>query len=322
MEKSKRLFLKQPMMRKVIYSLIPITLGAVYFFGWRTLVLMTVVTLCGILTEYLFEKRLNKPITEAVIVTSMLFTLTLPVSTPFWVAILGIVFGVMFAKEVFGGFGRNVFNPALVGRTFLYVCFPEYLTARWNLVASGFPGGFASYMTPAMDSITKATPLAALNQNADIFSIHQLFLGGVSGSSGETSALLILIAAIYLVYTKTADWQLMASPIIGFVALSSLLQLLNVPGVANPTYALFSGGFIFLSIFFVTEPITAPKTDEAKWIYGLLIGMITVAIRTFGIFVGGAAFAVLIMNTFVPIMDEGIKYMKSNKRQVAADEKV
>lgn len=322
MNQYKNLFMKQPMMRRVIYSLVPVILGAVYFFGWRTLILMAVVTAAGVATEYFFQKRLNKPVTEAVLVTSILFTLTLPVSTPFWVAIIGIVFGVMFAKEVFGGFGRNVFNPALVGRTFLYVCFPEYLTVRWSVVSTNFPGGFGTYLTPYVDSITQSTPLTIFRQTGEFLPLQRLFLGNVSGSLGETSVLLLLIAAIYLIYTKTADWQLMVSPIIGFVGLSTILHMLNIPGVPNPVYALFSGGIVFLSVFFVTEPVTAPKSDEGKWIYGLLVGVITVTIRYFGIFVGGAGFAVLIMNTFVPILDEGIKHFKSHKRQVTANEKI
>ncbi len=311
----RKYFMKQKLMQKLLISLIPITLGAVYFFGWRTLVLMGVVTAFGVLTEYIFEKRLNKPVSEAVLVSCVLFTLTLPVATPFWVAIIGIIFGIAFAKEVFGGFGYNVFNPALAARTFLYVCFPEYLTAKWNVAASGFPGGFARYVTPAIDTVSQSTPMLILRNTGAALPIEKLFLGNVSGSLGETSGLLIIIAAIYLIYTKTADWRLMASSIIGFTGLNTILYMTSPGGYPDPLFSLFSGGFLFAAVFFVTEPITAPKNNKAKWVYGILIGIIATAIRTFGIFIGGAMFAILIMNSFAPIMDAGFKYYEGYKKR-------
>ncbi len=316
----RKYFMKQKLMQKLLISLIPIILGAVYFFGWRTLVLMGVVTVFGVLTEYIFEKRLNKPVSEAVLVSCVLFTLTLPVATPFWVAIIGIVFGIAFAKEVFGGFGFNVFNPALAARTFLYVCFPEYLTVKWNVAASSFPGALGSYMTPAIDTVSQSTPMLILRNTGVALPFEKLFMGNISGSLGETSGLLIIIAAIYLIYTKTADWQLMASSVIGFTGLNTILYMTNPGSFPSPLFSLFSGGFLFAAVFFITEPITAPKNNTAKWLYGLLIGVIATAIRTFGIFVGGAMFAVLIMNAFAPIMDAGFKYYEGYKKrkQVAA----
>ena len=311
----RKYFMKQKLMQKLLFSLIPIILGAVYFFGWRTLVLIGVVTVFGVLTEYIFQKRLNKPVSEAVLVTCVLFTLSLPVATPFWVAVIGIIFGVAFAKEVFGGFGFNVFNPALAARTFLYVCFPEYLTVKWNVAASGFPGGFGSYITPAIDTVSQSTPLLILRQTGQAVPVEKLFWGNVSGSLGETSAILIIIAAVYLIYTKTADWQLMASSLIGFSGLNTILYFMNPNAYPNPLFSLFSGGFLFAAVFFITEPITAPKNNAAKWIYGLLIGVIAVAIRVFGIFVGGAMFAILIMNSFAPIMDAGFKYYEGYKKR-------
>ncbi|WP_026476130.1 RnfABCDGE type electron transport complex subunit D [Alkaliphilus transvaalensis] len=307
-------FMKQPIMRKLLFSLTPILLGTIYYFGWRSMVLIGVVTAFGVLTEYLFKRNSKKPVTEAVIVTSVLFALTLPASTPFWVAIIGIVFGVAFAKEVFGGYGFNVFNPALAARTFLYICFPEYLTIRWNAVSTGFPGGFIRYTTPIIETVSRSTPLLMLRQAGERLPLQQLFWGNTSGSMGETSALLIIISAIILLKTKTADWKLMASPIIGFVAMATLASFLN-PSAPGPLFGLFSGGFLLLSVFFVTEPITAPKTTSGKWIYGVLIGVITALIRSFGIFVEGAMFAVLIMNTFVPILDEGIKHLKARQKR-------
>ncbi|KAB3529092.1 RnfABCDGE type electron transport complex subunit D [Alkaliphilus serpentinus] len=307
--------MKQLMMRKVLLSLIPIIVGAVFFFGWRTLLLMLVVTVAGILTEAIFKRRQNKKISEAVIVTSVLFSLTLPVATPFWVAIIGIIFGVAFAKEVFGGFGHNIFNPALAARTFIYVCFPEYLTVRWNIAASSFPGGFTRYITPAVDAVSGSTPLLSLRQSGIITSLQQLLFGNASGSMGETSGALILLGAIILILTKTIDWKLMLSPTVGFVATSSILTLIGVNNAPSPVFGLLSGGFLFASVYFITEPITAPKNSSAKILYGLLIGMITILIRVFGIFVEGVMFSVLIMNSFAPIIDVAFKELKK-RRQV------
>ncbi len=319
MEFYKRTFQKQAVMLKVIMSLIPIIVGSIYFFGWRTLVLMATITLFGVATEYFFKKRLNKKVTEAVFVTCILFTLTLPVSTPLWVGIVGIVFGITFAKEVFGGFGFNVFNPALAARTFIYVTFPEPLTISWNVASSGFPGGFGKYITPAVDAISQGSPLIHFGETNTMLPFKQLFLGNATGSLGETSGLLILIGAFILLRHKSADWRLMLSPVIGFLTFSSILYLSNVSGAQHPLFSLFSGGFLFLSVFMTTDPITAPKTKEGKWIYGILTGIITTTIRVFGLFVEGAMFAVLIMNIFVPIIDEAVKYIKTpRKKEVSA----
>lgn len=313
--KASGLFQRQPIMRNVLLSLIPVTLGAVYLFGLRVLVLMAVVTASGTFTEYIFTKKRKAKVTEAVLVTSVLFTLSLPVATPFWVAIVGIVFGVVFAKEVFGGFGRNVFNPAIVGRTFIFISFPEFLTASWNNISTSFPGGFARYIHPPLDALTQATPLNMF-QNGQSVPMVQAVLGLIPGSMGETSVVLLALGAAWLLYKRAADWRLMVSPMIGFLGFTTLLYLMGVSNVPNPLYGMFTGAFFFLCIYFVTEPTTAPKQKEAKWVYGIMVGIITVIIRYFGIFLEGASFAILIMNTFVPIMDEGIKYLKAHRKQV------
>jgi Na+-transporting NADH:ubiquinone oxidoreductase subunit B len=316
-KKTSGYFQRQPIMRKVLVSLIPVAAVATFLFGLRVLTLTAVVIVAGSITEYIFAKKRKAKISEAVLVSSVLFTLSLPVATPYWIAVIGIVFGVIFAKEVFGGYGRNVFNPAIVGRAFIFISFPEYLTASWNQISTSFPGGFAVYMTPALDTLSQATPIALFNQTGNMVPYSNILIGSTFGSMGETSALVLLLGGIYLVVKKAADWRLMVSPLIGFIGLAGILYLIGIPSVPPPLYGVFTGGFFFLSIYFVTEPTTAPKTVQGKWIYGVSIGMITVIIRYFGIFPEGATFALLIMNTFVPIMDEGVKYMKQ-RRQVKA----
>lgn len=314
MAKQKSFFMKQAMMRKVLFATIPILIGATYFFGLRTLTLTAVVTLTAIITEYLFKRKDGKPVSEAVIVSAVLFTLALPVATPYWVAMVGIIFGIVFAKEVFGGFGRNVFNPAIAGRTFIYVSFPEYLTARWNVASQSFPGGFTKYMTDSLDTISGSTPLVQ-GATGEGLALSDLIIGNVSGSLGETSVILILVAAVYLLATKTADWKLMVAPMVGFMTLSIIFYLVGMEGVPDPIFGLTSGSMLFLSVFFVTEPISAPKTTEAKWIYGILIGFVAMIIRTFGIFIAGGMFALLIMNTFAPILDVAVNELKTPKSE-------
>ncbi|AOT68587.1 RnfABCDGE type electron transport complex subunit D [Geosporobacter ferrireducens] len=314
----KQLFMKQKLMRKVIISLFPICLASVYFFGLRALVLMIWVIALGTLTEWFFERRNKKPISEAAIVTCMLYTLTLPPTTPFWVAGIGIIFGIIFGKEVFGGFGKNIFNPALVARCFVYVNFPTPLTMYWSKPASGFPGGFGMWLTETVDVLSQATPMLIFRDSGQTASYLSLFLGNVSGSLGETSGLLILLAAIYLIYTKSASWQTMAAVLTGYLFMSISLFFMGSATVPNPLFGLLSGGFLFGTVFMSTDPISSPMTVEGKWIYGILIGIVTVIIRGYALFAGGIMFAILIGNTFAPLIDEGIKAYKNYRKKVHA----
>jgi len=311
-------FTKQKMMRTVIISLLPIVLASIYFFGWRALGLLVVVMVAGLGTEWIFSKKYNRKVSEAVFVSSILFTLTLPPSTPFWIAAIGIIFGILFGKEVFGGFGKNVFNPALVARAFVYVTFPAPLTIHWSKVSLGFPGGLGTYITEGIDAISQATPMLIFRETGVLASLSDLLVGNVSGSLGETSAVLIIIAGVYLIYKKVASWQIMAGVLIGFTGLSSLLYGLGNIQIPNPIFGIFAGGLLFGAIFMATDPISAPKTKEGKWIYGVLIGIVTVIIRGYALFAGGMMFAILIANTFAPIIDEGVNAYKKYKKESKA----
>ena len=269
----------------------------------------------GIFTEWIFERKNGKPVSEAVIVTCILFALTLPPRTPYWIAAVGIVFGVVFGKEVFGGFGKNIFNPALVARAFVYVSFPQALTMEWSVASNSFPGGFTSYLTKGIDAVSSSTPMLAFRESGEIASYFSLLWGNVSGSLGETCGILILLAAIYLIYTKTASWETMASTTISFVFLTSILNFIGVPQIPNPLFGILSGGFLFGTVFMATDPISSPKTKEGKWIYGTIIGAVTVIIRGYALFAGGIMFAILIGNTFAPIIDEGVKYYKKSRKE-------
>lgn len=311
----KKYFMPQKMMRTVIIALIPLILASIYFFGWRSFVLLLWVTLFGVITEWIFERKYGKKVSEAIFVTCILYGLTLPVRTPLWIAAVGIVFGVIFGKEVFGGFARNIFNPALVARAFVYVSFPEPLTIQWSMPASGFPGGFATYITENIDAISEATPMLIFRETGEMVPFTKLLFGNVSGSLGETSAILIILAAIYLIYKKVAAWETMAGVLVGFTGLSSILYLLGNPQIPNPIFGIFSGGFLLGTVFMATDPISSPKTKEGKWIYGILIGIVTVIIRGYALFAGGIMFAILVGNTFAPVIDEGVRYYKKMKKE-------
>lgn len=311
----KKYFTKQKMMRTVIISLLPIILASTYFFGLRVILLMLVVSIFGIATEYFFEKHYNRKISEAIFVTCILYTMTLPPSTPYWIAVVGIIFGVLFGKEVFGGFGKNVFNPALVARAFVYVSFPNQLTIHWVKAATGFPGGFGTYLTEGIDMVSQATPMLLYRDAKAFVPTSNLLIGNVAGSIGETSVILIILAGIYLIYKKVASWQTMAGCLIGFTGLSTLLYLMGFTQVPNPLYGLIVGGFLFGTVFMATDPVSSPKTVEGRWIYGILIGIVTVIIRGFALFAGGMMFAILIGNTFAPIIDEGVKTYKNYRKE-------
>ncbi|NLI65907.1 MAG: RnfABCDGE type electron transport complex subunit D [Tissierellia bacterium] len=309
--------MKQKMMRTVIISLIPIIFASIYFFGWRSLILLIFVTLFGTLTELIFEKKMNKKASEAVFVSCILYTLTLPPTTPYLIAAIGIIFGIFFGKAVFGGFGRNVFNPALVARAFVYITFPEPLTISWSKVATGFPGGFGTYLTDTIETVSQATPMLMFRDTGQMVSNLDLLLGRVAGVLGETSKILIILAGIYLIYKKVASWEVMAGTFIGYVGLTSILYLMGNPQIPNPLYGALSGGFLFGTVFMVTDPVTSPRAKEAKWVFGILVGIVTVIIRGYALFAGGMMFAILIANTFVPLMDEGVKAYKNYKKQKA-----
>ncbi len=310
--------LKQAMMRKVLYALAPVIIGAVYFFGWRVLLVIGTALLAGAATEWVFVRRNDKPISEAVLVSVVLYALTLPVRTPLLIVAIGIVFGIVFGKMVFGGFGRNVFNPALVGRAFIYVNFPAFLTGQWTKPFADGLGGFGAFIgeyVPA-DALASATPMLLYRSAGQVTDAFKLLIGNIGGSIGETSAIIIILAGIYLIYSKTASWEIMVAMLAGFTVADSAFYLLGATSVPNPLVGILSGGVLFAAVFMATDPISSPKTREAKFIYGILIGVVTVVIRGFALFAGGVMFAVLIGNTFGPILDELVKYLKQKKKKV------
>lgn len=256
--------------------------------------------IAGGVFEVLFAAVRNHEVNEGFLVTSMLYSLILPPSTPLWQVALGIIFGVVLGKEVFGGTGKNFLNPALTGRAFLYFAYPAQMSgdAVWT----------------AIDGYSGATPLALAAQggleaitNAG-FTWSQSFLGAMQGSLGETSTLACLLGAAFLLYTRIASYRIIFGVFLGMVVTSLLFNMIGSD--TNPMFALpwywhlTLGGFAFGMIFMATDPVSASMTDKGRWIYGALIGFMTVLIRVVNpAFPEGIMLAILFANIFAPLID-------------------
>ena len=339
-----KFFLKQTIMRRVLIALLPCVAGSIYYFGWRCLFLIAWAGVVGFIVEYLFTRSRGEPVSEAVFVTTTLFALVMPPTVPLHVLTIGIVFAVMFAKAIFGGFGRNIFNPALAGRCFVYVCFPVALTATWSRPAVGYWGALGKWSTAAKaDAITSATPIANLKAGKIVLNngehvtrdmpfdiaegapvhvkkstlLKGLMFGRIGGTMGVTSAILICIGGIYLFVTKTASRTIILSVIITYAVLNQLLYWFGVEPVPGAWPAVLGGGFLFGAFFMATDPVSAPRTEPARIIYGVIIAVCTTIIRNFSIFNGGLMFSILIGNMFAPILDYAVKSYKSGHQKKA-----
>lgn len=308
------MFQKQLIMRRVMYSLTPIFLFSIYLYGWRVLALTATVFALGILAEYLMEKRRNKKVSEAVLVTSALFALSLPPATPLWIAGVGILFAVFMGKEVYGGFGRNVFNPAITGRLFIYITFPTVLAVSWMV-----PGAFGTAGQVGVDTLTAATPLTAF-RSPDLANPtwQNLLLGLRAGSIGESSTILIVLASIYLIATKTAQWRLTVSTVLSSAILVTILYLTGLATDITPHLAMMSGSILYVAVFMSTDPVSAPNKPGSQWIYGAIIGTVSMLVRTFSGFPEGTSFGVLMGNVFASLIDELMPKPKRKQKKKAA----
>lgn len=272
--------------------------GAAYFLP-AYIVCMTV----GGLWEVLFAVVRKHEVNEGFLVTGMLFPLTLPPTIPLWQVALGISFGVVIGKEVFGGTGKNFLNPALTARAFLYFAHPGEITGNtvWT-AADGFSGATAlgvlatAPVEDGMSAVTEHTSWMAS------------FLGDIQGSMGETSALACLIGAVILIATRIGSWRIMAGVVLGAVGLSGVLSAIgsdsNPMFAMSPWWHLVVGGFAFGTVFMATDPVSAAMTNTGKWIYGILIGLMTILIRVINpAYPEGIMLAILFGNTMAPLID-------------------
>ena len=297
-------------MSLVIIALVPATIAGVYFYGLRVLAIIAVSYIFGGIVEVVFSVVRRKPLYEGFLVTGLIFPLILPPTIPLWMVAVGIIFGVFFGKEVFGGTGRNIFNPALVGRVFLSLAFPEYFSTMWAKPFWGGLGGFVKYMP---DAVTGATPLINFKSTQVLTDYSSLLFGFSAGSIGETFRIGIIIGGIFLVVTRIVDWRIPLSFLASVFIFSLAGTIFSVQGIAVPLFELLTGGLLFGAFFMATDPITAPLTLRGKWVYGILLGVLTVLIRTFTGFVEGVMFAILLMNAVSPLIDTVIINIKFKK---------
>lgn len=311
-----KLILWQKNMLRVLLGTVPLVISAVYFYGWRVLTMLAFANAAGFLAEYAFCRPWKQPVSSAVFVTATLLVLSVTPALPHWMAVAGVVFAVVFGKMTFGGFGRNVFNPALTGRAFLYICFGAPMTAMWLPAFSGLLGGFSAYAPPP-DAITSATP-GMLLKSGQMFPLADLFFGRTAGTIGGTSAVLALAGGLYLLLTRTANYRIPAAGILGFLAIQTLLWKMGLPKAADPVHAMLAGSFLVGIFFYATDPVSASQTDPGRWLFGALVGVLSSVIGIFSVWPAGTMFAILLANMFAPITDHGIRQWQAARHPAPA----
>ena len=290
----------QTIMRDVLIALAPALLGSVYFFGFRALTVTAVSVAACVFFEWLYCKIMKqhcKIYDLSACVTGVLLAFVCPVTIPYWTIILGAAFSIIIVKMLFGGLGRNIVNPALAGRAFMF-SWPVLMS---NWVKVGFSN--AAGVLSTADAVTAATPLANMHQGVmPEDSILDIFLGNVGGCLGETSALLLLIGFVYLLYRKVITARIP----VAYIATVAVLTFLFPQGndrIAWMAAQVFGGGLMLGAIFMATDYVTSPVTKLGQIIYGIGCGVLTVMIRYFGGYNEGVSYAILIMNACVVLLD-------------------
>ena len=291
----------QTIMRDVLIALVPALLGSIYFFGFRALLVTLVSAAACVFFEWGFCKirKLHcKTYDLSAVVTGVLLAFVCPVTIPYWTIILGDFFAIVLVKMLFGGLGKNIVNPALAGRAFLF-SWPVLMS---NWVKVGFDN--AAGLLSTADAVTAATPMSAMHQGAlPEESILDMFLGNIGGCIGETSALLLIIGFIYLLYRKVITARIPLA-YIGTVAILAFLFPQGNDRIAWMAAQVFGGGLMLGAIFMATDYVTSPLTKLGQIVYGIGCGVITILIRYFGGYSEGVTYAILCMNACAVLLDK------------------
>ena len=291
----------QTIMRDVLIALVPALLGSIYFFGFRALLVTLVSAAACVFFEWGFCKirKLHcKTYDLSAVVTGVLLAFVCPVTIPYWTIILGDFFAIVLVKMLFGGLGKNIVNPALAGRAFLF-SWPVLMS---NWVKVGFSN--AAGLLSTADAVTAATPMSAMHQGAlPEESILDMFLGNIGGCIGETSALLLIIGFIYLLYRKVITARIPLA-YIGTVAILAFLFPQGNDRIAWMAAQVFGGGLMLGAIFMATDCVTSPLTKLGQIVYGIGCGVITILIRYFGGYSEGVTYAILCMNACAVLLDK------------------
>ena len=290
----------QTIMRDVLIALAPALIGSVFFFGLRALLVTLVSAAACVFFEWAYAKLTKNPCKIydlSAVVTGVLLAFVCPVTIPYWCIIIGDFFAIIVVKAIFGGIGRNIVNPALAGRAFMF-SYPALMT-RW--VKPGFANAAGLFNT--VDAVTGATPLAQMGQGMlPEATVSEMFLGNIGGCIGETSALLLLVGLAYLLIRNIINLRIP----VAFIGTVAVLTFLFPQGNNNFTWMaaqLFSGGLFLGAIFMATDYVTSPITKLGQIIFGIGCGVLTVVIRYFGGYPEGVSYAILIMNCCVVLLD-------------------
>lgn len=307
----------------VLIALVPVLLAAFWTYGLGAVV----VTLTSVVSCLFFEwaivrfilKRSHPTLGDgSALITGVLLAMNLPSNLPVWIVVLGALFAIGVAKMSFGGLGCNIVNPALAGRVFLLISFPVQMTS-WPV-----PGQWMSYT----DAVTGATPLALMKQAAKGGDFQGMwsqvprlgdFLWGASGGSlGEISAAAILLGFAFMLWRKIITWHIPVSIFLSIAVFGGLFHLVSPTSYASPWMHLMAGGVLVGAVFMATDYVTSPMSVKGMWIYGVMIGFLTIVIRNFGSYPEGISFAILIMNVFTPLINTYCKPRKFGRGEVAA----
>lgn len=309
-------------MRNVVYALLPLCAFAVWQFGISALALIVTVTAAALATEQLCNRLAGRAGTlgdGSAAITGLLLALTLPPGFPLWMGAVAGFVAIALGKALFGGLGYNLFNPALVGRAFVQAAFPVAITT-WSPPLA--PGRFVEFipttLTPPLqtppslnewlqaqgiDGFTGATPLGLWKFEGVATPVSELFTGMVAGSTGETSALLILLCGLYLVARRMMEWRIPVAVLAGALITASVFFLIDDARYPAPLFVLFSGGLMLGAVFMASDMVSSPVTPLGLWIYGGLIGFLTVIIRCFGGLPEGVMYAILLGNALSPLIE-------------------
>lgn len=293
----------------VVYAMVPALLVSIYYFGLDAVRVTLIAVSASIFFEWLFQKYLIKGadtyMDGSAIITGVLLAFNLPSNLPWWIIVIGALVAIGMGKMSFGGIGKNIFNPALVGRVFLLISFPVQMTS-WPK-ASPIIDGIA-------DAITGPTPLGIVKEGLDagmtveqvmaqVPSFMQQFIGGIGGSLGEVSALAILLGGLYMLWKKIITWEIPLSILLSVLIFSGIFWLIDPTQYVNPMFHLLTGGMMLGAIFMATDMVSSPMSRNGQLVFGVGIGLLTVIIRIWGAYPEGMSFAILLMNSVTPLLN-------------------
>jgi electron transport complex protein RnfD len=296
----------------VVYALIPPIAASIYFFGLSSVLVLSTAVFSCLLTEWYFPSEPNGMKGESLrdgsaLITGLLLGLTLPPNMSLWMVALGGVVAIGVGKILWGGLGQNIFNPALLGRAFLQAAFPTAITTFSEPAKDFFSLSSSTLALPlmkasSMDVITSATPLSKMKFEKEGTELWSLLIGNTSGSLGETCAVLILLSGLYLLVRGIIQWRIPAGIFLSVILFSGILHLIKPDLYPSPIFMILSGGLLLGTFFMATDLVTSPLTPKGCWFFGLGVGFLTVLIRVFGGLPEGMMYAILLMNSVVPLI--------------------